>query len=179
MHTIRPPTGDKPEYLFLIISIMKEGLINPSFYICLTGVYYTNFGSIPIRQQIKEKVMKNQVTNKRGLIIEVGKNYFYYNIGLGEIKTHYVKRIESLWAVDSNGRVELDSLFESQEDVFKNRLKMKNYTSKEIQTITQNMNRFGGGFIKALAEAITRADEQNVKRLQSVFPEEFEKYLNW
>lgn len=64
--------------------------------------------------------LKLKEINKNGLAIEVSKRYYYYNIGLGEIKSHYVKRIESLWAVDSDGRVELDSLYESAEDVKKN-----------------------------------------------------------
>lgn len=53
----------------------------------------------------------------------------------------------------------------------------KTYTKDELLTITDNMSRFGGGFIKALSEAIHRADDENLKKLQSVFADEFEKYL--
>jgi hypothetical protein len=56
---------------------------------------------------------------------------------------------------------------------------MKNYTPKELQTITDNMRRYGGGFMKALSETIIKADAQNLQKIQSVFAGDFEKYLKF
>ena len=55
----------------------------------------------------------------------------------------------------------------------------KSYSRYQILTITDNMKRFGGGFIKALSEAIVKADEQNLEKLSKSFSEEFDKYLNF
>lgn len=38
------------------------------------------------------------------------------------------------------------------------------------------MRKYGGGFVKALAEAIVRADSENLEKLRGAFPEYFEKY---
>ena len=53
------------------------------------------------------------------------------------------------------------------------------YSRDEILKITDNMKRFGGGFIKSLSEAIVKADEENLEKLRNSFGEEFEKYLNF
>lgn len=55
----------------------------------------------------------------------------------------------------------------------------KTYTRDEIITITNNMYRYGGGFMKALSECVHRADHENLIKLQSVFADEFEKYLKF
>lgn len=41
------------------------------------------------------------------------------------------------------------------------------------------MHRYGGGFMKALSECIHRADHENLVKLQSVFADDFEKYLKF
>lgn len=62
--------------------------------------------------------MKTFIINSNGLKIEVGKTYYYYNIGLGEIKTHLVKGFSNnVWAYSHEGRVGLDSLFEYESDI--------------------------------------------------------------
>ena len=38
------------------------------------------------------------------------------------------------------------------------------------------METYGGSFVRALAEAINRADENNQQRLRNAFPELFEEY---
>ena len=53
------------------------------------------------------------------------------------------------------------------------------YSRDEILKITDNMKRFGGGFIKALSEAIAKADEENLEKLRNSFGDEFEKYLKF
>ena len=53
------------------------------------------------------------------------------------------------------------------------------YTRDEIITITNNMHRYGGGFMKALSECIHRADHENLTKLQSVFADDFERYLKF
>ena len=53
------------------------------------------------------------------------------------------------------------------------------YTRDEVITITNNMHRYGGGFMKALSECIHRADHENLVKLQSVFADDFKKYLNF
>lgn len=57
------------------------------------------------------------VLNRNGLLIEVGKVYFYWNVGLGEIKTHHVIRVDCIYATASTGRVEIDSLYLTKEEV--------------------------------------------------------------
>jgi len=42
--------------------------------------------------------------------------------------------------------------------------------------LAETMRAYGGGFVKALAECIIRADRQNFSKLQSAFPEYFQKY---
>lgn len=55
--------------------------------------------------------------NRNGLLIEVGKVYYYWNIGLGEIKTHHIISTDCVYATSSNGRVELDSLYLTKEEI--------------------------------------------------------------
>ena len=55
----------------------------------------------------------------------------------------------------------------------------KTYTCDEIITITNNMHQYGGGFMKALSECIHRADHENMMKLQSVFADDFERYLKF
>lgn len=58
------------------------------------------------------------MTNKNGLLIEVGKSYYYWNIGLGETRNHKVKGFSNnVWAVANDGRVEIDSLYEHENEV--------------------------------------------------------------
>lgn len=42
----------------------------------------------------------------------------------------------------------------------------------------ENMERYGGSFVKALAELYRRADPANKKKLKECFREYFEKYKN-
>lgn len=56
---------------------------------------------------------------------------------------------------------------------------MKTYSRDEKLKICNNTQRFGGGFISSLSEAIRRADQTNLNKLQNAFPDEFEKYNNF
>jgi hypothetical protein len=40
----------------------------------------------------------------------------------------------------------------------------------------RNMKAYGGGFVKALAEAFLLSDENNQKRIEDAFPEYMDKY---
>ena len=42
--------------------------------------------------------------------------------------------------------------------------------------VVQAMRRFGGGFVKALAEAYLHADEDNQARIRATWPEYWESY---
>ena len=52
-----------------------------------------------------------------------------------------------------------------------------NYTRNQILEINENAQKYGGSFIKLLAEALMRADLENAKKLESLFKEDFDKYL--
>ena len=52
------------------------------------------------------------------------------------------------------------------------------YTRNEVQTISRNMIRYGGGFFKLIGDALQRADEENTNKLIKAFPDECIKYLN-
>ena len=39
------------------------------------------------------------------------------------------------------------------------------------------MQKFGGGFVKALGKALIRADSDNTRRIKEAFPEYWAKYL--
>ena len=47
--------------------------------------------------------------------------------------------------------------------------------SEKFQTI-ETMRRYGGGFVKALAEAYAKADAENSARIEKAFPEYIKKY---
>lgn len=55
---------------------------------------------------------------------------------------------------------------------------MKEYTQDEIEKILDNMETYGGNFVKALADLYFRADYNNKRILQNAFKEHFEEYLN-
>lgn len=55
----------------------------------------------------------------------------------------------------------------------------KNYTHDELMVIAENMKKFGGSFVVALAECIYRADDTNKRKLIATFPEYFETYLTF
>lgn len=46
---------------------------------------------------------------------------------------------------------------------------------QDHQTI-EAMKRYGGGFVKALADAALLADDINLERLKAAFPEYWKKY---
>lgn len=73
-----------------------------------------------------------------------------------------------------------EATYFTEDDFFCNQPpKPKTYTRDEIITITNNMHQYGGGFMKALSECIHRADHENLVKLQSVFADDFEKYLKF
>ena len=49
--------------------------------------------------------------NKNEVLLEVGKTYHYFNIGLREVKEHTIKYFSSDYAVASDGKVHQDSLY--------------------------------------------------------------------
>lgn len=51
------------------------------------------------------------------------------------------------------------------------------YTRNQILTIHENAQKYGGSFIRALTEALMRADQINAQKLQLSFSDDFEKYL--
>ena len=55
---------------------------------------------------------------------------------------------------------------------------MKNYTTDELVTISNNMQTYGGGFVKGLGRLMQRADAENKQKLIAIFPEYIEQYLN-
>lgn len=42
--------------------------------------------------------------------------------------------------------------------------------------VIENMENFGGGFVKALAQAARKADLENLQRIKTAFPELWERY---
>jgi hypothetical protein len=46
-------------------------------------------------------------------------------------------------------------------------------------TVSRNMIEWGGGFVRALGEALSHADFENTNRIKAAFPEYWDKYLNW
>lgn len=66
--------------------------------------------------------MKNSIINSNGIVIGVGKTYYYYNVGMNQIMAHTVIRLDCVYATASDGRVELDSLYDNVNDVKNNRL---------------------------------------------------------
>jgi len=53
------------------------------------------------------------------------------------------------------------------------------YTLAQLNIITTNMERYGGGFASALAVAMQKADQNNLTILTNAFPELMEEYLNF
>lgn len=49
---------------------------------------------------------------------------------------------------------------------------------KEKWIVTQNMLDQGGGFVRALAIAIRKADPTNYQKLKNAFPEYWKQYYN-
>ena len=47
----------------------------------------------------------------------------------------------------------------------------------ESLKVVDMMERYGGGFVNALAACIRRADEVNLQKLHSAFPEYWKQYL--
>ena len=45
--------------------------------------------------------------------------------------------------------------------------------------IISAMRKYGGHFAQALAEALTRADDENFRRIREAFPEMFEVYAKF
>jgi len=56
---------------------------------------------------------------------------------------------------------------------------MELLTLEEKHQMIENMQKYGGSFVKALAEAFARADVFNFHRLVVAFPELVERYKNW
>jgi len=52
-------------------------------------------------------------------------------------------------------------------------------TEEEKFAMMDNMRKYGGSFVQALAEAFARADVFNFHRLELAFPELVERYKNW
>lgn len=51
--------------------------------------------------------------------------------------------------------------------------------SEEELEVVENMERFGGSFVKALAGAFYRADRENFLKLKDAFPEYWDEYENF
>ena len=49
-------------------------------------------------------------------------------------------------------------------------------TTKEEQIVLTNMQKYGGGFVKALAGAFIRADRNNFNKLRNAFPDYWKEY---
>ena len=45
--------------------------------------------------------------------------------------------------------------------------------------VVDTMAKYGGSFVKALAEAFYRADMINIQKLKNAFPEYWEQYKNF
>lgn len=52
------------------------------------------------------------------------------------------------------------------------------YTEEQYFEISNNMIKYGGGFIKFIGQALARADTCNRIKLEKAFPEYFEEYLS-
>jgi hypothetical protein len=48
-------------------------------------------------------------------------------------------------------------------------------TEQDLRVV-EAMRRYGGSFVQALAEAASRADDNNLARLKQAFPEYWQKY---
>lgn len=54
---------------------------------------------------------------------------------------------------------------------------MKYYNLEELAKIQVNMEKYGGGFVKALSWAMVKADSNNLARISMAFPEIMNEYL--
>ena len=52
-------------------------------------------------------------------------------------------------------------------------------TRDEMLGMVEAMHKYGGGFVKALAECFTLADSNNKTRLYRAFPEYVKQYTEW
>jgi hypothetical protein len=52
-------------------------------------------------------------------------------------------------------------------------------TLDEKIKMVENMERYGGGFVKALAMCFVKADCYNLERLYTAFPEIVDRYFTW
>lgn len=108
---------------------------------------------------------------------------------LEELREAYFAQLTDLGEenFDSSNDIPMDNViahyegtYFTEDDFFCNQQpEPRTYTRDEIITITNNMHQYGGGFMKALSECIHRADNENLVKLQSVFADDFEKYLNF
>ena len=48
---------------------------------------------------------------------------------------------------------------------------------EDLYWTEKEMKQFGGGFVKALAEAMSQADPFNIQRIQDAFPEYMSQYF--
>jgi len=53
------------------------------------------------------------------------------------------------------------------------------YTLAELNTISTNMEKYGGGFASSLAVAMVKADQDNLRRIVQAFPELMDEYLKF
>ena len=49
----------------------------------------------------------------------------------------------------------------------------------ELLKVSNNMFNYGGSFVRALGEALAKADAINQQKIKDAFPEYWEQYLNW
>lgn len=53
------------------------------------------------------------------------------------------------------------------------------YTSEDIENIAIKMEKYGGKFVKHLAQVIRAADPDNLEILKNSFKDYFDKYFNF
>ena len=51
------------------------------------------------------------------------------------------------------------------------------YTRNEVVTIYENAQKYGGSFMKALTDALMKADAENQQKLENEFKKDFKRYL--
>jgi len=49
----------------------------------------------------------------------------------------------------------------------------------EVNIVQQNMEKYGGSFTKALANALLQADIQNCRKIKETWSDLWEVYLRW
>lgn len=55
---------------------------------------------------------------------------------------------------------------------------MKYSKLEDLSKIQQNMEKHGGGFVKALSWAMVKADYMNLRKIQKTWPDLFDEYYN-